>query len=273
MRLFFSFLTLILCLEGFTHENYRQYNENSPEHIKAFYYQNHTKQTMILSAMKRAEYLQLKRGKMGVWDAMALLNTIVDDSDPDISLTQTYHAFQTAEALRRDNQPRWLILVGLVHDLGKILLSYDEPSYLVVGDTFPLGCSFAKEIVFHEYFAENPDMKNTVFQSKLGLYKPHIGLDNVVMSWGHDEYLYQVMKDFLPKEASYIIRYHSFYAHHKEGAYDHLLSEYDRKMLPYLKLFSQYDLYSKVNVPIDVEELRPYYEELTREFLPEELNW
>ena len=45
------------------------------------------------------------------------------------------------------------------------------------------------------------------------------------LSWGHDEYLYQVVKDYLPEEALYMIRYHSFYAGHREGAYDHLMND------------------------------------------------
>jgi len=46
----------------------------------------------------------------------------------------------------------------------------------------------------------------------------------VHMSWGHDEYVYQWVKDRLPEEALYMLRYHSFYAWHREAAYDHLLA-------------------------------------------------
>ena len=34
----------------------------------------------------------------------------------------------------------WFQLVGLIHDLGKIMAFYDEPQWAVVGDTFPVGC-------------------------------------------------------------------------------------------------------------------------------------
>ena len=50
------------------------------------------------------------------------------------------------------------------------------------------------------------------------------------MSWGHDEYLYQILKDYLPKPALYMIRYHSFYAQHREGAYDHLMNDEDKRI-------------------------------------------
>ena len=32
----------------------------------------------------------------------------------------------------------------------------------------------------------------TRYNSKLGIYKEGCGIENVMMSWGHDEYLYHV---------------------------------------------------------------------------------
>jgi len=93
------------------------------------------------------------------------------------------------------------------------------------------------------------------------------------MSWGHDEYLYQVVKDRLPIEALSIIRYHSFYSAHREGAYAYLMNERDRQMLPWLKLFSRYDLYSKSPEKLDLDALLPYYKELVAEFFPDKLSW
>ena len=91
------------------------------------------------------------------------------------------------------------------------------------------------------------------------------------MSWGHDEYLYQITKDYLPEPALYMIRYHSFYAQHREHAYDHLLDDHDREMFEWVKKFNPYDLYSKSPKPPNVKELRPYYEELIAKYLPEEI--
>lgn len=44
-----------------------------------------------------------------------------------------------------------------------------------------------------QFFKDNVDSQNPKFNTKLGIYKEECGLDNVVMSWGHDEYMYQVM--------------------------------------------------------------------------------
>ena len=70
-----------------------------------------------------------------------------------------------------------------------------------------------------------------------------------------------------------MIRYHSFYPGHKEGAYDYLMDDHDRKMFEWVREFNPYDLYSKSAEKPDQEALRPYYEELISEFFPSRLNW
>ena len=98
-------------------------------------------------------------------------------------------------------------------------------------------------------------------------------LDRVELSWGHDEYLYRVVKDYLPEPAQYMIRYHSCYAVHKEGAYAHLMNEKDREMFRWVRTFNPYDLYSKAAARPDVAALRPYYEALIAEYFPPVLDW
>jgi inositol oxygenase len=93
------------------------------------------------------------------------------------------------------------------------------------------------------------------------------------MSWGHDEYLYRVTKDYLPEPAQYMIRYHSCYPIHREGAYRELLTDHDRAMMAWVNEFNKYDLYTKNQEPPDVDGLRPYYEELINEFFPREIAW
>tara|TARA_B100000902_G_C27104875_1_gene810619 strand:+ start:237 stop:923 length:687 start_codon:yes stop_codon:yes gene_type:complete len=222
---------------------------------------------------KRAEYLPLEKRRMTVWEALEYLNTLVDDSDPDIDLPQIEHLMQTAEAIRHDGHPRWFILTGLIHDLGKILCLFGEPQWAVVGDTFPLGCRFSEKIIYHEYFSENPDSQRSEYATPLGIYEEGCGLDKVTMSWGHDEYLYQVVKDRLPEEALYMIRYHSCYPIHKEGAYQALMSDHDRAMFRWVDAFNVYDLYTKSSERVDVDGLRPFYEELIEEYLPGKLSW
>jgi inositol oxygenase len=263
----------LLAIDEKSQTDYRRFDDTTPEHVKNFYRMNHTYQSLDFVLQKKQDYLLPKRHSMGIWEAVKLMDTLVDESDPDLTLPQSYHAYQTAEALRRDGYPRWLILAGFIHDLGKILTFYGEPQWAVVGDTFPVGCAFSDKIVFPEYFALNPDVIQSKYQTPEGIYNPGCGFDSLNMSWGHDEYLYHVVKDYLPAEAAYVIRYHSFYAAHREGAYRHLMNAQDHEMMQWLKLFSHYDLYSKNDQLLDVDALKPYYEELVAEFFPPQIRW
>jgi inositol oxygenase len=253
--------------------SFRDYGTNVRPAVREFYRLNHQHQTVDFVRAKERQYLPRNHRVMGIWEAMEFLNTLVDDSDPDTEMTQIEHLMQTAEAIRADGHPRWFILTGLIHDLGKILCLFGEPQWAVVGDTFPVGCRYSEHIVFHEFFRENPDWEVDEYQTEYGIYEPGCGLDQVHLSWGHDEYLYHVVKDYLPEAGLAMIRYHSFYPAHREGAYFHLMNQQDQHRMECVRAFNPYDLYSKGHKPPDVEALRPYYLELISEFFPGELAW
>jgi len=252
---------------------FRNYSAPPRPSVRELYRLNHRHQTLDFVRAKKREYLPPRRLEKTVWEAFASLETLVDDSDPDIDLSQVEHALQTAEAVRADGHPRWFVLTGFIHDLGKMLCAFGEPQWAVVGDTFPVGCAFSPRIVYPELFAENPDRQVPAYQSPLGIYEEGCGLEAVQMSWGHDEYLYHVVRDRLPEQALYMIRYHSFYAAHREGDYAHLMSDRDRRMMEWVRAFNRYDLYSKSPTPPDRKALEPYYRELVREFFPAPLWW
>ena len=257
-----------------TKKEFRDYqNSNRAKTVREFYKLNHQYQSFEFVSKKEDRFLKFNERKMSIWDAVEFLNTLVDDSDPDIELDQLQHLLQTSEAIRSDGHPDWFVLTGFLHDVGKVLCLFGEPQWAVVGDTFPVGCSFSKSIVHSEYFSLNPDSSNPNYNTKYGIYKENCGLDYVKMSWGHDEYLYQIVKDYLPQESLYMIRYHSFYSQHKENAYNHLLNELDIKMFEWVKKFNKYDLYSKAPIPPDSKALRPYYEDLVSKYLPNTLNF
>ncbi|MDZ4850498.1 MAG: inositol oxygenase family protein [Pirellulaceae bacterium] len=251
--------------------DYRNFESPKKEAIRDFYQLNHRMQTVDFVQQKRQTYLGLNRRKMTVFESLDFLNTLVDDSDPDIELDQLQHLLQTAEQIRKDGHEDWFVLTGLVHDLGKMLCLFGEPQWAVVGDTFPVGCRFSKRIVFDEFFAENQDSTDSRYNTQLGTYSRNCGLRNILMSWGHDEYLYHVLKEYLPEPALYMIRFHSFYAWHREDEYDWLCDDHDRQMLAWVRKFNPYDLYSKSPVAPNWRELRPYYAELIQKYLPSEL--
>ena len=259
--------------EGKSETEFRQYDAEANPGVAEFYRINHQMQTVDYVLGKEQEYFGLTRGLKTVWEAAEYLNTLVDDSDPDTDLTQIEHLLQTSEAIRRDGHPRWMVLVGFVHDLGKCLCLYGEPQWGVVGDTFPVGCAWSDQIVFHERFAANPDRNVPLYQSKYGIYEPGCGLENLHLSFGHDGYIAEVMKPYLPDEALYMLRFHSFYPWHRQDAYKYFENEKDKAMLPWVRKFNPYDLYSKGHEKPNVAELKPYYDDLFAEFLPAKLAW
>ncbi|MDX1902036.1 MAG: inositol oxygenase family protein [Gammaproteobacteria bacterium] len=263
-----------------------------------------------------------------IMDVFKLLDQIIDESDPDTDLPQSFHAYQTGEALKDCIDPdkptqlkpipinhlfsdeewkglpdevresyynyldelypeienwSWLPLIGFIHDLGKVLALQNWgklPQSFVVGDTFPIGAPFSQSNVYYKqgFFKKNPDLN---FEEKsdnhlFGKYEMHTGFDHLDMSFGHDEYMYSVLKrtiHHLPKEALYLIRFHSFYPWHtprdgKPRGYTELASAEDWRMLPLLKLFQQCDLYSKKAKLPNKEQLKKYYDELIKHFIP-----
>jgi len=254
-------------------EEFRNYQETEKDGVKEFYRLNHTFQTYDYVMAKKANFLKFDKKEMPIWDAFDFLNQLVDDSDPDTDLDQMQHLLQTSEAIRNDGHPDWMVLVGLIHDMGKVLCLFGEPQWAVVGDTFPVGCAFSDKIVYPEFFELNPDHTNPKYNTELGVYTRNCGLDNVHMSWGHDEYVYHMMKDYIPEPGLYMLRYHSFYAQHRENAYNHLMNEHDHEMFKWVNLFNPYDLYSKNPNQKSWEELKPYYEALLAKYLPVNLKF
>ncbi|KAL7134877.1 hypothetical protein ABFS83_11G054900 [Erythranthe nasuta] len=268
-------------INAFGH-TFRDYNAESERQktVEEFYRMNHINQSYDYVMKMREEYEKLDKTEMTVWECCVLLNDVVDESDPDLDEPQIEHLLQTAEAIRKDYPNEdWLHLTALIHDLGKVLhlpTFGSLPQWAVVGDTFPVGCAFDESIVHHKYFKDNADINNPAYNTKNGIYEEGCGLDKVVMSWGHDDYMYMVARkngSTLPSPALFIIRYHSFYPLHKAGAYTHLMNDEDRENLNWLKIFNKYDLYSKSKIRVDVEQLKPYYLSLIDKYFPAKLRW
>lgn len=327
---------------------FRNYEDSEfQDRVERTYFNIQTLHTVDGVRAKVADYRKLDKAVMSVEDMMRFLDTIVDESDPDNDLPQSYHAYQTAESVmsryfgRRDtfelkevpletfftgeewaklpsqaqimyrgktlatHMPHikdwsWFPLVGLIHDLGKVCMEpgYGAmPQWSAVGDTFVLGCDFDSANIFADrgFYKQNPDASNRSFQGRYGKYKPSCGLEQLLMSFGHDEYLAIVLQGHahdverrraagedvplkhLPREAIYMVRFHSFYPWHSpRGAnrgYGHLVNEEDWRLLPLLKALQKSDLYSKTKELPNVEELQHFYGRLIREHFLPTLRW
>lgn len=228
------------------------------------------------------------RTRMTVWEAIASLDNFVDVSDPDIELPNIVHLYQTAEGLRKKNYPDWLILTGFIHDLGKCIFLKGCPEdgttldtqWGIVGDTWVCGAEIPSCMVYPEFNKLNLDSHRPECAGEVGAYEEGCGLDQCLVSYGHDEYLYQVLSNNenvkLPPEALYVIRYHSLYPWHTGGAYSALESSYDRMMKGWVLMFQQHDLYTKSNTPYtekELQEMRKYYSGLIDKYLPGKLRW
>ncbi|MED6171335.1 Inositol oxygenase 4 [Stylosanthes scabra] len=253
-------------------QSFRDYDAESERQkgVEEFYRLQHINQTYDFVKKMREHYKKLDKAEMSIWECCELLNKVVDESDPDLDEPQIQHLLQTAEAIRKDYPNEdWLHLTALIHDLGKILLlpQFGKlPQWAVVGDTFPVGCAFDEANVHHKYFKGNPDFNHPAYSTKEGVYTKGCGLNNIMMSWGHDDYMYLVAKEngsTLPSAGLFIVRYHSFYPLHKEGAYAHLMNDEDHENLKWLHVFNKYDLYSKSKVLVDVEKVKPYYQTIS----------
>ena len=163
-------------------KEFRKY-DNVEEAIKRTYKLGRKHQTVEYVERMHHKYLTFER-KMNVLDVFEKLEKFVDISDPDITLPNYFHGIQTAEGIRKDGHPEWLQLVGLIHDIGKIIYLWgcDEDGtslkeqWGMVGDTFIVGCQLPEKIVYPEYNQENKDKDNPKYNTQLGIYSKNCGL-------------------------------------------------------------------------------------------------
>uniref|UniRef100_U5ENE7 Inositol oxygenase n=1 Tax=Corethrella appendiculata TaxID=1370023 RepID=U5ENE7_9DIPT len=253
-------------------------NDPLKERVRQTYRKMHLNQTVDFVKSRHEEWLTFDHFTATIREALEKLNDIVDESDPDIDLPNIVHAFQTAERARAEHpELDWLHLTGLIHDLGKVMLFYGEEQYSTVGDTFPVGCLWSDNIVYRsDSFIGNPDGSNPEYNTKYGIYEPNCGITKLTMSWGHDEYMYQVLKhnkSTLPEQALNIIRFHSFYPWHSSGDYSHLAADGDDEIKNWVLMFNRYDLYTKSSKIPDIEALWPYYQSLIDKYCPNKLEF
>lgn len=262
-----------------TTKTFRNYDQGGiTAAVKEHYRKMRSRQTLEYVQRMQKKYLTFDK-PMDLWDAMEKLNVLVDVSDPDLDLPNIQHLIQSAEALRADKRPDWMQLVGLIHDLGKVMFLWgaDEDGtsqaeqWGLVGDVFIVGCQLPDTCVYPEFNSLNPDMQDERYNTPLGIYEPECGLDSTTLAWGHDEYLYQVLKNHptnkIPKAGMIMVRYHSFYPWHTGGSYKEICNEIDEQYKEWILDFNQYDLYTKSPKIYDLSDVRAYYEPIAEKYL------
>ena len=267
--------------------DFRNYSKDDPITlaVKEHYRKMRKNQTLQYVQRMKEKYLTFNK-PMHVWDAMEQLNELVDVSDPDLTLPNVQHLIQAAEGAKVAGEPEWMQVTALIHDLGKIMYLWgiDEDGtsqneqWGLVGDIFVVGCRLPETLVYPEFNELNPDMHDPRYNTELGIYKRGCGLDNLHLAWGHDEYLYQVLKNHpdnkIPDIGMVAIRYHSFYPWHQHNSYSALENRNDKIYKQWVKHFNQFDLYTKRHEMFDLDEIRPYYQPLIEKYLGKQpLMW
>jgi inositol oxygenase len=269
-------------------EEFRNYKDSERQARVQHHYEMMRKhQTYDYVIRMKEKFSKFNNREMSIVDALEAVGDFVDASDPDTDFPNIVHMFQTAESLRAAGEPDWMQLTGLVHDLGKLIYLFGNEKdgqdgkggdqWGIGGDTFIVGCRIPDEIVFSEFNSSNPDMNDPKYNTDLGVYQPHCGLHNVHCSFGHDEYMYMVLKNHpqctLPQAGLDIVRFHSMYVWHDKGGYQHLMNESDKEMLTFVKRFQKHDLYTKHAESPNIEALREYYVGLIEKYMPGKLKW
>lgn len=166
----------------------------------------------------------------------------------------------------------WLPLIGLIHNLGKILLDKEFgklPAWTVLGEIYPLEISFNKQNIFYEEL-----LKDIKFDKKFSKF---CGFDSLKMCYGFSNFLYNKFKSLnhrISQEGLYIIKYNMFYSwiNRKKDycrGYQYYANEKDWEMLPLLKLF---DIYKNINIDINkkyqLNEIKKKYKKKINKILP-----
>ncbi len=128
------------------------------------------------------------------------------------------------------------LIVGLVHDLGKVVLVAGEDQANVGGGLDPIGD-----------------------------FDEGIGLDQCILQWNHDEIGYSRLKDYLPDHVSWLIRYHSL----NFDVCEHLMDDRDRRYArDYRSVFAHYDNATKSMFRVPKTRIEDYGD-LIKEYFPD----
>jgi inositol oxygenase len=98
----------------------RNYNTTDTT-IRNHYQLMRQNQTLDFVNRMEEKYFNFNKAQMSIQEAFDKLKDYVDNSDPDVQFPNLEHMYQTAESMRKAGLPDWFQLVGLIHDMGKIM--------------------------------------------------------------------------------------------------------------------------------------------------------
>lgn len=202
----------------------------------------HSAQTLDDVMALREKYAKPTFGAASPWSLVQMLGQCIDPSDQRLyCASQQLHVLQIIDALEVENAATpEMLLLALVHDLGKVLLLTDEAPENVVCMNRPVATGVAG-----------------------------CGLDRCVLQWNHDEWAYMRLKDHLPDPLAWLVRYHSIVP----AACIQYMDARDREYCNrYLKPFARFDHESKT--PLNLPPYRiDHYRAIIERALPLKLDF
>ena len=193
----------------------------------------HQQQTPDDVARLRDKYAAPVFGMVSPWSLVEMLGRCIDPTDQALyGASQQLHVMQVIDAMEREGSASdEMVLVALLHDLGKVLLLTGEAPENVVCMNLPVAAGAAGS-----------------------------GLDACTFQWNHDEWAWSRLKDHLPDDLGWLIRYHSIIP----GSCAKYMDDRDlMRTRTLLKPFVRYDQGTKspFNVPLQpLERYRPVVE-------------
>ncbi|MHC4860799.1 MAG: inositol oxygenase family protein, partial [Planctomycetota bacterium] len=142
----------------------------------------HGAQTAETVAALKRKYRGEVFGRIHVWDLVQKLAYCIDPTDMRLFCgSQLVHAHQVVAAMEANGvDDRDMLLLGLIHDLGKVLLLRGEAPENVV-------CS----------------------SRRISGGEPGAGLDRAVFQYCHPEFVYSRIVDHVPPHVAWVARYHN----------------------------------------------------------------
>jgi hypothetical protein len=196
----------------------------------------HRLQTREQVEALRKRYAKPLFGKVRVWELIERLGACVDPSDERLfCASQLVHVHQMLDQMVTDGTATpSMVLVTLVHDLGKLLLLTGE------------------------------DPENVVcMNAAVDEYPEGVGLDNCVLQWNHDEFAYQRLKELIPDDLAWLVRYHSLDVSRTRR----LMNPDDRERVDTLLLpFAHYDHATKSPFHLPAKPLSTYRDVIEQAF-------
>lgn len=211
----------------------------------------------------RSRFLNFCLGRAALYEALGWIHAFPahsfrvcssyeSASKPSSSPSMRTFCFLLAETARDAGLPDWVQLIALFHGVGEAVKVLDPSNtgdmaesiydWTISSRSRIVGCKIPQRATssFGEFRHLNVDEEDPRFNSDIGAYQAHCGLENVLLMWSGCEYVYYLLRHnhaTLPDEAFAMLRYFLLVDWHAHHDYSLLTNDIDDDMLPFVQDF------------------------------------